>query len=164
MDIGHNAFCLSCHATHQAYGVISICPDCKGNVLMRNSVKADALRDFLGVAPRRVVVTEEHELPRPHDLRVNPADLPDAPREVLLLRELKNGRRYIQKGEYLHGGESDEIGDWEDDDYRDHPSDGNVWLPEGWYAYCDDDYDPKWIGDKSDVIAWQELPVWDGAE
>jgi hypothetical protein len=59
MDIGHNAFCLSCHATHQAYGVISICPDCKGNVLMRNSVKADALRDFLGVAPRRVTVTEE---------------------------------------------------------------------------------------------------------
>jgi hypothetical protein len=106
----------------------------------------------------------EAQLPKVHDLRVNPVDLPDTLREVLLLRELKNGRRYIQKGEYLHGGESDEIGDWEDDDYRDHPSDGNVWLPEGWYAYCDDDYDPKWIGDKSDVIAWQELPVWDGAE
>jgi hypothetical protein len=104
------------------------------------------------------------DLPKVHDLHKDPADLPASPREVLLLRELENGRRYIQKGEYLHRFESDEIGDWEDDDYLDTDANGNVWLPEGWYAYRDGDYDPQWLGDKSDVIAWQELPRWEGVE
>lgn len=104
------------------------------------------------------------DLPRVHNLRKDPNDLPNKRCDTLMLCERENGKRYVLFGEYLHRWESQEIGDWEDDHYLDWDANDNPWLPEGWYSHGHDDEEMRWLGDRPNVIAWQDRPSWEGVE
>jgi hypothetical protein len=104
----------------------------------------------------------EAQLPKVHDLRKDPADLPDSGVSVVGVYLTGCGMRRTVICCYTRKFASEEIGDNWDDDDLDWDEHGNPYLPEGWYVYTHgEDVDMVW---HNDIIAWQELPGWDGVE
>jgi hypothetical protein len=102
-------------------------------VIVAKDARIAELESRIAEIEMEALVPLDYQLPRPHDLRKDPEDLPDSGRHTWVLIDLSDGIKIADKAYY-----SKICG-------------GGGWV--GWSGLMIDG-----------VIAWQELPSWEGVK